>query len=146
MEIAPKRARITIREVAQLKLPRGAAARVLLWDDKISGFGVKVAPTGRKTYIVRYKWRGKPQTYTIGPHDSPWTPEEARERAKAVIQQIERGEDPKQKRREVRTGLTVAELIELWLRDGPISRPTKRKWSWTTDASRLRRQRGWGSS
>jgi integrase len=139
VEIAAKRARITIREVLQLKLPRGAAARVLLWDDKISGFGVKVAPTGRKTYIVRYKWRGVAQTYTIGPHDSPWTPEEARERAKAVIQQVERGEDPKQKRREVRTGLTVAELIELWLRDGPISRPTKRKWSWTTDASRLRR-------
>jgi hypothetical protein len=60
-------------------------------------------------------------------------------RARRRGEQVERGEDPTQKKREVRTGLTVSDLIELWLKDGPISRPTKRKWSWTTDASRLRR-------
>ena len=39
----------------------------------------------------------------------------------------------------MRIGLTVCDLIKLWLRDGPISRPAKRTWSWTSDASRLRR-------
>ncbi len=50
---AKKRARITLREVLGLKPPSGKAARILLCDYKLTGFGVRVWPSGRKTYIVR---------------------------------------------------------------------------------------------
>jgi hypothetical protein len=134
-----QRARIGIRTVDALEPSADGATRVRLWDDKLRGFGVRVSRYGRKTYVVRYKWRGKSQTYTIGVHGSPWTPELARGRASEVLRQAERGEDPSREKKERRGALTVSDLIALWLRDGPISRPTKRAWSWRTDESRLRR-------
>lgn len=139
MEDGAARARIGIRTVDALTASPDKVTRVRLWDDKLRGFGVRVSSHGRKTYIVRYKWRGKSQTCTIGVHGSPWTPELARTRANEVLRQAERGEDPNQVKRENRTALTVSDLITRWLRDGPISRPTKRAWSWTTDRSRLER-------
>lgn len=139
MEENAKRARIGIRAIEALTCAPDGATRVRLWDDKLRGFGVRVSANGRRTYIVRYKWRGKSQTYTIGEHGSPWSPELARTRANEVLRQAERGEDPSQAKREQRSALTVSDLIELWLRDGPISRPTKRAWSWKTDTSRLRK-------
>ena len=139
MEEKAIHARIGVRTVEALECSPDKVTRVRLWDDKLRGFGVRVSANGRKTYIVRYKWRGKSQTYTIGVHDSPWKPDDARARANAVLQQAERGEDPSQAKREQRTALTVSDLIALWLRDGPISRPTKRAWSWKTDGSRLRK-------
>ena len=40
----------------------------VLWDDEITGFGVRVRPSGRKTYIVKYRDRGRAVKVTIGPH------------------------------------------------------------------------------
>lgn len=133
------RERIGVRTVEELTAHPDGQTRVRLWDEKLRGFGVRVSVSGRKTYIVRYKWRGKSQTYTIGLHGGPWTPDLARARATEVLRQAERGEDPSQTKRETRTALTVSDLVTLWLRDGPISRPTKRLWSWKTDASRLQK-------
>ena len=30
----------------------------VVWDDDIKGFGVRVHPTGRKVYIVKYRHEG----------------------------------------------------------------------------------------
>ena len=31
----------------------------VVWDDDIKGFGVRVHPTGRKVYIVKYRHEGR---------------------------------------------------------------------------------------
>lgn len=114
-------------ELSMLWKPPPTGLRALgCGTDKLRGLGVRVSHNGRKTYIVRYKWRGKSQTYTIGVHGSPWTPDLVRDRAADVLRRVECGEDPSREKRERRAALSVSELITLWLRDGPISRPTKR--------------------
>ena len=40
----------------------------VVWDDDIKGFGVRVHPTGRKVYIVKYRHEGRAVKATIGPH------------------------------------------------------------------------------
>ena len=69
--------KITKRAVDAL---RPAERERVVWDDDITGFGVRVHPTGRKVYIVKYRHEGRAVKATIGPH-GPITPAAARARA-----------------------------------------------------------------
>ena len=40
----------------------------MLWDRDIKGFGVRVHPSGRKVYVVKYRHHGRVVKKTIGPH------------------------------------------------------------------------------
>ena len=65
----------------------------VVWDDEIKGFGLRVHPTGRKVYIVKTRYRGRPVKVTIGPH-GPVTPAQARTRAAEIISEARAGRDP----------------------------------------------------
>ena len=56
----------------------------VVWDDDIKGFGVRVHPTGRKVYIVKYRHEGRAVKATFGPH-GPITPAAARARAAEIV-------------------------------------------------------------
>ncbi len=73
-----------------------------IWDDDISGFGLKVTPAGGKVYVYQYRIarpgqasRTPAKRYTIGKHGN-LTPDEARKRAKELAALVERGIDPRQ--------------------------------------------------
>jgi len=65
------------------------SATVLIWDDEIKGFGLRIAPGGTKSYVLNYRagrGRNAPQhRITIGKHGSPWTPELARREAQRLL-------------------------------------------------------------
>lgn len=74
-----------------------------IWDDGVSGFGLKVTPSGGKIYVFQYRIarpgeadRTPARRYTIGKHGS-LTPEQARKRAKALAALVEGGIDPRQR-------------------------------------------------
>ncbi|UDF28466.1 UNVERIFIED_ORG: Arm DNA-binding domain-containing protein [Roseateles sp. XES5] len=50
------------------------------WDDELPGFGVRVWPTGRKTYVAQYRSGGQTRRFKIGVH-GPLTVEETRKEA-----------------------------------------------------------------
>ncbi len=81
-------------------------ASTFLWDQKVKGFGLKVTPSGGRSYVYQYRVGGrgaKVQRCTIGAH-GPWTPDQARKEAKRLAVLIDQGTDPaaenKLKRRE----------------------------------------------
>ena len=82
-------ARITKRTVDALE-PRDSEH--VLWDDEIKGFGVRVRPSGRKTYIVKYRDRGRAVKVTIGPHGAI-SPAAARARAAEIVTAARTGKD-----------------------------------------------------
>ena len=106
-------ARITKRTVDALKA--GERERVV-WDDDLKGFGVRVHPTGRKVYIVKTRYRGRPVKVTIGPHGAV-TPAEARTRAAEIMSDARAGKDPAGRNRPDAKAPTMRELGKRFLED-----------------------------
>lgn len=82
-----------------------------VWDDSLPGFGLRVWPSGRKTYVVQYRSAGKTRRLKLGNH-GPLTVEQARKEARATLGEVARGGDPQQERKTRRKSLTVAELCD----------------------------------
>lgn len=70
--------------------------RTMIWDNELRGFGVRIAASGARTYILRYRMGGRDtsiRTVTIGQHGSPWTADQARKRAADLLLQVRLGRD-----------------------------------------------------
>src|SRR6266853_1326867 len=50
-----------------------------IWDDELSGFGLRIFQSGKRSYVVQYRAAGRTRRYTIGVHGA-WTPESARKK------------------------------------------------------------------
>lgn len=83
-----------------------------LFDDDLIGFGLKVTPNGRKTYLVQYRIRGAKKRVMIGVHGSPWTPELARQEAKRLFGLVADGKDPAESKAVAKAVPTLAEVVE----------------------------------
>ena len=58
---------LTKRAIEALKV--GTSSDQWLWDTKVNGFGIRVKPTGRKTYVVQYRnEHGRTRRFTLGQH------------------------------------------------------------------------------
>lgn len=107
--------RITKRSVDALKPEAGRD--VLAWDDELRGFGVRVKPSGVRSYIVQYRSAaGRSRRLTLGRH-GPVTPEAARRRAKVLLGNVAEGADPAAEREEKAQAGTMAALAERYLTD-----------------------------
>ena len=94
----------------------------LLWDSDVSGFGLRVSSAGCLTYILQYRLSGRERRYKIGRHGSPWAPETARQEARRLLGLIAAGQDPQQSRFDERVELSVAQVCDLYLSEGLLTR------------------------
>ncbi|MBO6806749.1 Arm DNA-binding domain-containing protein [Thalassospira sp.] len=82
--------RITKRTVDALK-PSPDGRDLVVWDDKLPGFGVRVKPSGVASYIIQYRNKhGSSRSYTVGRH-GVLTAEEARELARDQLASVRGG-------------------------------------------------------
>ncbi len=73
-------------------------ARDVHWDDEISGFGVRVYPSGRKSFVLSYRQSGTKRLFTIGQYGNI-TLEQARLLAQKKMGEVADGKDPLLNRR-----------------------------------------------
>jgi hypothetical protein len=109
------RRRITKRVVDALKVK---PAEYTEWDDSLSGFGVRVRPSGSMSYIVTYRagaGRVAPvRRFTIAAVGKI-TPEQARQRAQTILGAVAHGRDPAAEKSDDRGMPTVAELADRFM-------------------------------
>jgi integrase len=106
-------------------------------DSDVRGLCLRVYRSGEKRFAVKYRVGRQQKLYTIGPVGSPWTVETARDRAREILGELSQGVDPQVQKTVSRNELTINELIDLYLEEGPADKPNKRASSWEGDRSSL---------
>tara|TARA_R110002167_G_scaffold27139_10_gene92617 strand:+ start:1084 stop:2316 length:1233 start_codon:yes stop_codon:yes gene_type:complete len=113
--------------------------RWTLWDSEIKGFGVRVTPTGVKTYIARYRVGGGRsgimRQMVIG-RANQLTPDQARKRALQIMAEVASGRDPQANRSADRAQMNLSELCDLYLAEGVA---TKKASTLALDGIRIER-------
>lgn len=113
-------AKLTMRTVELFAPP--AEKQVVLWDSDIKGFGVRVLPSGLKTFVVQYRNReGTKRRINLGRHGII-TVEQARDLAKIKLGAVAAGDDPAEKVDQNRSGMTVSDLCDWYLREAEAGR------------------------
>lgn len=82
-----------------------------VWDTLIAGFGVRIMPSGAKTYQAQYRKGGRTRRIALGSHGNI-TVEEARLLAKEVLGDVAKGENPAEDIAQHRKAPTVAALCK----------------------------------
>lgn len=101
------------KRVVEAQLP--AEEPYFIWDDDLSGFGIRIFPSGKRFYYVTYyPKQGARRTMSIGQHGK-LTCEQARDQAKVLLGNVAIGRDPLEEKRTRRSALTVAELCDQYL-------------------------------
>lgn len=127
--------RITKRTVDGLKT---TGKEYVHWDGELKGFGVRVRPTGSKSFVAVYRTGGRnsPQRrVTIG-SVGKIEAEKAREEAKAIIRNAELGHDHAAEKAKSRAELTFDKVCDLYLKEGC---ETKKASTIATDTGRIER-------
>jgi integrase len=89
-----------------------------LWDAELLGFGLRILPSGVKSYVAKYRLgsgrRAPVRRVTIGKHGK-LTVDVARERVREILADVVRGDDPAGERTQSRRELTVGELADRYI-------------------------------
>ena len=115
---SPSNVRLTKRAVDKAE-PR--SKRYILWDVELKGFGLRVEPSGIKSFLVRYRPKGAGRDgakrfMSLGRFGTV-TPDEARARAKILLGAVAGGADPAGEQIKAREAVTFAELAERYLNE-----------------------------
>lgn len=114
---------------------RPAERAYVAFDADLSGFGVRVMPSGSKSWIVEYRPHGggrgvAKKRVTLGKIGT-LTADQARRAATEVLAKVRLGADPGAEQQERRVAITVAELIDAFESDhvrGKLKQQTGRSY------------------
>src|SRR5262245_62438709 len=127
------RVKLTDRTVQEIS--PNPSRQVDYFDVRWPGFGVRVSPAGRKSWVVMYRFHGRVRRVTIGPY--PYVSlADARAKGKALMTQVFQGTDPAAVRAAERLAETFAQLADEYLERH--AKPRKR--TWREDERILRRE------
>ncbi len=114
----------------------------IVWDESFPGFGVRLYPTGRKSFMLKYRFKGRQRNQVIGEYGT-LTVHQAKEKARKWLADVIDGKDPAEVRENERSAITVGlfctEYIERYAKE--------QKKSWKEDERRIDThiRKAWGT-
>ena len=99
----------------------------IAWDDRLTGFGVRVQPSGTKAFVVNYRsgtgGRRAPNRRVVIGRYGPMTPDRARRVAQEVLGRVAVGDDPAAERGAARRMPLLREAFAEFLAANPNRKP-----------------------
>ena len=83
-----------LTQLAVERIGKPAVGRIEYFDSQLPGFGLRVAESGHKSWVVMYRAGGKVRRYTIDTLAKVPKVDDARVKARAIMERAARGEDP----------------------------------------------------
>lgn len=126
---------LTKRQIDAATYSGDGKSQDIRYDDLIPGFGLRVYPSGAKSFVIRFRTKsGRLRFMTLG-RFGVLTLKEARDRARTVLGKVTGGEDPVADLQAERHNMSLREYAELY-----IERHAKpRKKSWREDERRIKK-------
>lgn len=109
--VRTQRKSVRIKDQLVRELDAPAKGNKIVYDDKISGFGVRVTAAGRRSFILNYYFKGRERRITIGAYPE-WTVLAARKRAEEFRLKIVNGIDPLEEKQSAYAAPTMRELFK----------------------------------
>ncbi len=99
----------------------------IAWGHRLTGFGVRVQPSGAKTFVVNYRsgsggQKAPNERVTLG-RFGRITPDQARRMAQETLGKVTGGGDPAEERAEARSMPTLAQAFEDYMDANPRRKP-----------------------
>ncbi|SUZ32955.1 Prophage integrase IntS [Roseibaca ekhonensis] len=106
-----QRKSVRIKDQLVRDLDPPAKGNRIVYDDKISGFGVRITAAGKRSFILNYYFKGRERRITIGAYPE-WTVLAARKRAEEYRLKIANGIDPLEEKQSAYAAPTMRELFK----------------------------------
>jgi integrase len=104
-------------------LPPGSGITYDSGPERVRGFGVRVTAAGTRAFVLNYTVAGRERRMTIGGYPT-WTVAAARDEAKRLRQEVDRGIDPLAERIAERAAPTVGDLCDRYLAEHAVKKRT----------------------
>src|SRR5215207_9804741 len=107
--------RLTRPNVARLALPSGKR-ELIVFDDALHGFGVRLRGGGKRTWVAQYRIGAKQRRVSLGSVET-LDPDEARKIARSILAKAHLGNDPQGEKAEARAraAVTLGSAVETYL-------------------------------
>ena len=89
---------------------RETFSRDVRWDSELPGLGLRVYPSGKKTFVATYRVKARSRLYALGAFGK-LTLDQARDEAREVFRTVGKGGDPVEAKRTAGRGKTFGDLI-----------------------------------
>jgi integrase len=117
---------LTKRQVDAAEYDHDGKAQQIVYDGDTPGFGLRLYPGGRKSFVLRYRTQaGQIRFLTLGKY-GVLTVDQARKLAKKRLLEVANGHDPAADRRESREAVTFAQFSKVYIERH--AKPHKKTW------------------
>jgi hypothetical protein len=98
---------------------------VILFDDELPGFGLRVKPNGARSFLIQYRQGGRTRRLTLGRYGR-LAPEEARKLARQHLAAVGRGGDPSEERHRAQQAPTLTQFADRYMLEHALGKKKPR--------------------
>ncbi len=129
------RVNLTNTKIRKFRYEGDGRSRDVRWDETFPGFGVRIYPSNRKAFVLKYRLNEKQTFMVVGDFGTEYTLNEARNRARELRVGIRKGTDPLEEKKKAKSATTFGDLSDKFIEQ--YAKIHKR--TWETDQGRLKR-------